>query len=104
MPRRSPARPEAKDTASLKLTNRAKYQDADADIFALVDASPNIYNYEVFDDLSFIQYCTGGAFPGGAPGPGCNQTMIDLKEVGVRDFDNAYIEFGSTIWRHPLPR
>ncbi len=42
------------DTTLLKLHNRAQYQDADADVFALVDNSPNIYNYEVFDDLSFI--------------------------------------------------
>ena len=90
-----------RDTAPLKLTNRAAFQDADVDIFALVDDSPNIYNYEVFDDLSFIQYCTGGVFPGGAPGPGCNQTMIDLKQVGVRDFDNAYVEFGITIYDFP---
>jgi hypothetical protein len=89
------------DTTLLKLHNRAQYQDADADVFALVDNSPNIYNYEVFDDLSFINFCTGGVFPGGAPGAGCNQSMIDLKQVGVRDFDNAYIEFGVTLWDSP---
>ncbi len=27
--------------------------------------------------------------------------MIDLKQVGVRDFDNAYIEFGITLWDSP---
>ncbi len=91
-----------KDETKLRLTNRAKWQDADADVFALVDASPNIYRYKVFDDLSFIEACTGGTFPGGTPGPECNFTAVDLKEVGVRDFDNAYIEFGLTIWDSPF--
>ncbi len=90
------------DSASVRLTNRAKWQAMDADVFALVDASPNIYNYEVFDDLSFIEFCTGGAFPGGTPGPGCNFTAVDLKEVGVRDFSDTYIEFGVTVYDSPF--
>ncbi len=90
------------DSTTVRLTNRAKWQAMDADVFALVDASPNIYNYEVFDDLSFIEFCTGGAFPGGTPGPGCNFTAVDLKEVGVRDFSDAYIEFGVTVYDSPF--
>jgi hypothetical protein len=99
----------AHDTSkTLTLRNTANFQDGDVDVFALVDQSPNIYYYEVFDDISFIDECTGGVFPGGSPGPGCNETPIDIKEVGVRDFgagtaatNDDLIEFGVTIWDSP---
>jgi hypothetical protein len=89
---------------TLTLRNTAKYQQGDVDVFALVDQSPNLYYYSVFDDIDFIEACTGGVFPGGTPGPGCNETPVDLKEVGVREYligATPVVEFGVTIWDSP---
>jgi hypothetical protein len=70
-------------------------------VFSLVEMSPNIYNYKVVNDL--VGACTSAGLE-----PGCNETRIDLKEVGVRhlnvllnDFPEGLIEFGLTVWDCP---
>jgi subtilisin family serine protease len=80
---------------NLRLRNYSQWQDGDVDVYSLVDVSPNIYDYRVSDDIE-------GACTSVGLDPGCNQTRIDLKEVGVRHlpfvFDDGLIEFGLTIW------
>jgi hypothetical protein len=83
-------------TRTLTLRNSAMFQDGDVDVFSLVDRSPNATYYPLLDDIGFIDECTSGP-----PGPGCNETPIDIKEVGVRDLFDTYIEFGVTIWDSP---
>ncbi len=89
-------------TRTLTLHNSARFQDGDVDVFSLVDLNPNTYFYTVLDDIGFIDECTSGPpLSRGHPGPGCNETPIDIKEVGVRDLSDTYIEFGVTIWDSP---
>jgi subtilisin family serine protease len=82
----------------LTLRNRDRWQDGDVDVFSLVEQSPNIYGYYAFNDL------VGACISAGLE-PGCNQTRIDLKQVGVRHlpliWDEGLIEFGLTLWDHP---
>lgn len=80
------------DSSSVTLENAAPVAASNTDVFALVDQSDNLYDYTVGD-------CMGLGM-----GPGCNETAIDLKEVGVRDwtYDGAsYVEFGITVWDKP---
>ena len=56
--------------------------------FALLDQSANLYDYTV-------HYCAGAD---------CNQTLPDIKEVGVRTRDDAgtpVIELAVTLWDKP---
>jgi minor extracellular serine protease Vpr len=88
---------------SLTLTNASPAVTSNADLFMLVDANPNDYHY-VIGDCSSV-----------GNNPGCNQSPVDLKEVGVRGYvlppmagpqdtnaDYAYIDFGITIWDYPF--
>jgi hypothetical protein len=79
---------------TVTLTNAAQYVDSEVVTFALVDQSPNDYNFVVGDCSSLDLE------------PGCNTSPIDIKDVGVAyeplmpsDNDNLY--FGITIWDEP---
>jgi subtilisin family serine protease len=78
---------------TLTLSNPAKYQAGDVDVFALVEKNPNDYFYKVLDDI--MGTCT----PVGL-NIGCNQGVIDLKEVGLREV-GSLVQFGLTIWDSP---
>ena len=106
-------------TRTLTLHNSALFQDSDVDVFSLVDLSPSIYFHTAFDDIDFIDECTSGpplaSVPDSSGGygdapyggtlrgkpPYCNETPIDIHEVGVRDLLDTYLEFGVTIWDSP---
>ena len=86
------------DSSSVTLENAAPVAASNTDVFALVDQSANLYDYTVGD-------CVGLGM-----GPGCNVTPVDLKEVGVRDWNydmdgngtpESYVEFGITVWDKP---
>jgi len=88
-------------TRTLTLRNSAGFQDGDVDVFALLEESPNVYYYRVLDDI--IGACTSAGLPSG-----CNETVIDIKEVGIRDFGadtpttaDDLIQFAVTIWDSP---
>jgi hypothetical protein len=82
----------------LTLRNRNRWQDGDVDVFSLVEHSPNQYGYSAYNDL--VGACTSAGL-----NPGCNQTRIDLKEIGVRHlpliWEEGLIEFGLTVWDYP---
>ncbi|MBL8057718.1 MAG: S8 family serine peptidase [Anaerolineales bacterium] len=83
----------ASTAKTLTLSNPAKYQAGDVDVFALVERNPNDYFYTVQDDI--MGTCTSAGL-----NSGCNQGVIDLKEVGLRDY-SGFIEFGLTVWDSP---
>lgn len=61
--------------------------------FSLVDVNPNDYGYTVGQcgDLGLA--------------PGCNSTVLDLKEFGVRDYPTQsghLVEFALTLWDEPF--
>lgn len=64
-----------------------------SDIFSLMEVDSNDYNYVVGD-------CTSLGLP-----PGCNQSPVDLYEVGVRAYTDTvpydFLEFAVTIWDEP---
>lgn len=66
--------------SSVTLRNSALHLAGDTDVFALIDASPN--NCEIVDGAG---NCVE---PDYVPGilPGINTTVIDLKEVGLRNY------------------
>jgi len=72
------------------LTNAGPYVDADVTTFALVDQSPDDYNYVIGDCASI------------GLAPGCNASPVDLKEVGIAwepTYEDLY--FGITVWDAP---
>ncbi len=86
------------DAASVTLQNMAPAAASNTDIFALVDQSANLYGFEVGNCRSL------------GTGPGCNVSPVDIKEVGVRDWNydlmgtgspQTYVEFAVTIWDKP---
>ena len=75
---------------TVTLTNSAQYVDADVATFALMDQSPDDYNYVIGDCASI------------GLEPGCNATPVDLKEVGI-SYDDVFgdLYFGITVWDAP---
>jgi subtilisin family serine protease len=67
-------------SSSIKLKNTAKYTPGDADVFSLMDISPN--NCEVVD---IAGNCLEENY---VPGiwPGLNKSPVDIHEVGVRSY------------------
>jgi hypothetical protein len=76
--------------AKLSFTNASPVVDNNVDLYALVAQSPNDYQAVVGDCASL------GLLPG------CNTTLPDLKEVGVRDAVTGYVEFAMTLWNEPF--
>lgn len=76
---------------TIDLTNSAG-ATSHTDLFNLVDINPNDYNFTVGNCASI------------GLGDGCNQSPLDLKEVGYRMWQSAttsYIDFGITLWDAP---
>lgn len=75
------------------LVNASSIYTGYTDAFALVDLNPNDYNYLVGECSSVNEV------------PGCNLSPVDLKEVGVRNYNLANVgqilEFGVTVWDFP---
>jgi minor extracellular serine protease Vpr len=85
----------ANDATSVTLTNAAPHATSRTEAFSLIDMNSNLYDYAV-------GICSDLGLP-----PGCNQTAVDIKEVGIRDWSadlsgdgkpEHYIEFAVTIW------
>lgn len=78
---------------SSALINYSTVYTGVSEAFSLVDINPNDYNYAVGNCANL------------GLAPGCNETAIDLKEVGVRDWNwpgvDQILEFGLTVWDHP---
>ncbi len=77
---------------TVTLTNAAQYVDAEVATFALVDQSPNDYDFVIGDCASI------------GLEPGCNTSPVDIKEVGIA-YETAVptedLYFGLTIWDEP---
>ncbi len=75
------------------LVNASAVYTGYTDAFSLVDINPNDYNYAVGD-------CSTLGLT-----PGCNESAVDLKEVGVRNYNvdgiGQILEFGITVWDFP---
>jgi hypothetical protein len=75
------------------LVNSSPGVEGYSDIFSLVEADGNDYNYVVGD-------CGSIGLP-----PGCNVSAVDIKEVGVRSYSDLavhdFLEFAVTIWDEP---
>jgi hypothetical protein len=75
------------------LVNASPGVEGATDIFSLVEVDGNDYNYVVGD-------CTSIDLP-----PGCNQSPVDIHEVGVRAYTDTVpydlLEFAVTIWDEP---
>jgi subtilisin family serine protease len=75
------------------LVNASPGVEGATDIFSLVEVDGNDYNYVVGD-------CTSIDLP-----PGCNQSPVDIHEVGVRAYTGTVpydlLEFAVTIWDEP---
>ena len=83
-------------TGSGNLTNHSTLVGGNVETFDLVEQNANDYDYTVGD-------CSGLDLE-----PGCNQTAIDLKDVGVRAImtdmgsgDELVLEFAFTLWDKP---
>jgi subtilisin family serine protease len=89
--------PEPGVVGTVMLINGAPSADGEADIFSLVDESANLHNFRVGDCASIGQ------------SPGCGQSPVDLRRVGVRDrvvdLDGTgakrWMEFAATFWDPP---
>lgn len=75
------------------LNNAAAAITGTVDIFDLIVADANDYGFTVGD-------CASGGFD-----PGCNTTIVDLKEIGVRTTTSVsasdFLEFAVTLWDEP---
>ncbi len=81
--------------SSVTLANASPKVDANVEVFSLVDQNPNLYNYTVGD-------CASGGMT-----PGCESSLVDIKEVGVRTYTVNFppptllVDFGITLWDKP---
>jgi uncharacterized repeat protein (TIGR01451 family) len=78
------------------LTNHSPLAAGKSETFDLVEQNPNNYNYTVGE-------CTTLDLP-----PGCNLTVVDLKDIGVRAIvddvgsgNELILEFAFTLWDKP---
>lgn len=75
------------------LVNTSTGVTGTTDIFSLVEVDGNDYDYTIGDCASI-----------GLP-PGCNQSPVDIYEVGVRAYTDTlpydFLEFAVTIWDAP---
>lgn len=76
------------------LVNLSPGVEGFSDIFSMVEADGNDYGYVVGD-------CGSIGLP-----PGCNLSVVDIKEVGVRSYSdqapNDMLEFAITTWESPF--
>ena len=87
------------DASATKLSNTAGTINlahvsgvtSNADLFNLVDINPNDYNYQVGNCASV------------GLNSGCNESPIDIKEVGYRMWQSSssYVDFAITVWDYP---
>ena len=76
---------------TVTFSNTSPVVDNNVDLFALIDQDANDYEAIVGDCASL------------GLGPGCNTTLPDIKEVGVRDGAyGPYLEFAVTFWNEPF--
>ena len=75
------------------LVNASADVTGTTDIFSLIEVDSNDYGYTIGD-------CTSLGLP-----PGCNQSPVDIYEVGVRAYTDTapydFLEFAITIWDAP---
>ena len=72
----------------VEIENASPLVSTYSEMFALVDIDPNDYNYQV-GDCSTIGLL-----------PGCNETRVDIKEVGVRRISTV-LQFAITLYDAP---
>jgi subtilisin family serine protease len=92
-------------TWQLNLNNSAPHQAANVDVFSLLEKNPNDYNYVTFGDLGVSRPKGGAACTSVGLAPGCNITLVDIKEVGVRSAmagATPVVQFGLTVWDAPF--
>ncbi|MBX3002024.1 MAG: CHRD domain-containing protein [Caldilineaceae bacterium] len=78
---------------SAALVNSSSGVEGYTDIFSLIAADANDYNFEIGNCASIGQL------------PGCSMSPVDIKEVGVRSYTDSaphdFLEFAITVWDQP---